>query len=159
MKTDELRNILANEIKSLAQLRNQDNALQVELKLLKEEAEARFNEEFGELIENARLAKCQMMDAESEIRCHAVTLYGLDGSTKQPVPGIGMRETKNYVYEDGKAFDWAKGHLMCLQLDSKAFKDVCKNDSTRPDFVSIDTTVTATIATDLSSVIGSEGKP
>jgi hypothetical protein len=48
---------------------------------------------------------------------------------------------------------------MCLALDKKGFDGVCKNDSTRPNFVQVVETAKATIATDLEKVLAatSEG--
>lgn len=89
--------------------------------------------------------------AETALREAAVEEY-LATQNKAPAPGVGIRVTTSYDYYPAEAFNWAVEHKQCLALDTKAFKDVCKADALRPDFVTVVQTPTATIATDLSEV-------
>jgi hypothetical protein len=52
---------------------------------------------------------------------------------KKLLGGIGIRESKKYKYDKDKAFNWAKEHSLCLQLDNKAFNSLIKTQDL--DFV------------------------
>lgn len=74
-------------------------------------------------------------------------------SNKTPAPGLSVRVERTYNYAPADALDWAKQHGMALALDAKAFKDICKADSTRPGFVFVSDEPKALIATDLSAAL------
>jgi hypothetical protein len=90
--------------------------------------------------------------AEAELRAAAVAAY--DGEHKAIAPGVGIREITEYSFEAVAALTWAKSTGMCLSLDSKAFRDLCKSASNRPAFVAEMKVVTATIASDLRETQG-----
>jgi len=92
---------------------------------------------------------------DQRVRELAVSTYSADPSIgKAPYPGIGIRETTGYDYDNKEALRWATQRGMCLKLDAPAFNDVCKSDANRPGFVLVTKTLTATIASDLAPVLG-----
>jgi hypothetical protein len=116
--------------------------------------EDKFRKEVADLYEYNAEARTHVADLEQAIREKAIAAY--DGENKAIAPGVGIRVTTSYDYDADRAYEWATGHGMALSLDRKAFNDICKADSTRPDFVSVSETPTATIATDLSKVLKEE---
>jgi hypothetical protein len=71
---------------------------------------------------------------------------------KKPFAGVGIRVGTLYTYKHEDAFEWAVEHKAALQLDRKAFEQVCKTDL-KPGFVTVQEVPTATIATDLSAAL------
>ena len=126
--------------------------LNAEIKAKREEMEAKFEKENLDLLARQTEVKTVMETREQLVREAALLAYQQDGE-KQRGFGIGIRVITKYEYDDKIAFDWAKQHEICLTLDGKAFKDVCKADSTRPDFVQVTEEPSATIATDLSKAL------
>lgn len=61
---------------------------------------------------------------------------------KQLTGGLGIREGSEYIYEESKAFAWAKEHSMCLSLDKKAFEKVA--EVTPIDFIEKKPKITVT---------------
>jgi len=116
-----------------------------------------FRQTHGEAIQAHETIKLHVTDLENSVRDLALRAFSQDKTNKQPAPGVGIRVTTSPDYDKAAAFGWAKTHGLALQLDTKAFNDICKSDSTRPDFVTITETPVATIATDLTSLLG-EGK-
>ena len=91
-------------------------------------------------------------DMEAELRAAILAAYQATGNTK-PAPGVGIRETTTYQYDPAAALAWCLEHRVGLQLDTKAFEALCKHPSTRPDFVQVVKTPTATIGAALKGVI------
>ena len=83
-------------------------------------------------------------EADTELRAAILAAYQATGNTK-PAPGVGIRETTTYQYDPAAALAWCLEHRVGLQLDTKAFEALCKHPSTRPDFVQVVKTPTATI--------------
>jgi hypothetical protein len=83
-----------------------------------------------------------------------LALYEADPEEKHLCGGaVVMVMMKSYDYDPKQGLEWAKAHGMCLALDSKAFKDICKAESTRPGFVTVQELATAKIAADLTSFV------
>lgn len=106
------------------------------------------------LAEQARLLQAQAA-LEAYLREQALAHFAATGD-KQPFNYLGIRVTTGYAYAPDQALEWGKKHGLCLSLDAKAFKDLCKADSTRPAFVTVEEVPTATIATDLSALLEPE---
>ncbi len=45
---------------------------------------------------------------------------------KQLLGGLGVRVSYPIEYNEEKAFEWAKEHNLCIQLDRKAFEHIAK---------------------------------
>ncbi len=116
-------------------------------------AEEQHRKQFEELYAGRDDAICRVMELEDELRTAAVEQYNTNPTTKEICPGMNIRVTTSYEYDAARAKDWAIDHGLCLTLDAKAFKDICKAESTRPSFVEVVSMPSATIATDLSKVL------
>jgi hypothetical protein len=115
---------------------------------------AAFLEENGGLVKTRESVTQAIADLELELRDAAVEAYHENPESKQIAPGLGIRTGEQYEYPLGEAEHWAIEHRMCLSLDGKAFRDICKNESTRPSFVKAGECVAAIIAKDLSPLYG-----
>ncbi len=101
--------------------------------------------------------KSDVAALENAVRQAALHLYDADPAHKKQIcPGVGIRVGTEYVYDRDEAFAWAKDHGLCLSLDAKAFNDLCKAESTRPEFVGVVENRSATITTDLGKVLEAE---
>ena len=86
---------------------------------------------------------------ETMLRELTLEAYKLTGN-KQPVPGVGIRETTKLEYDPKVALNWGiEHHGIALKLDTKAFETVVKATPSIVDFVTSRTEVTATIAKEL----------
>ena len=94
-----------------------------------------------------------VLDTEDQLRLLTIAAYNLTGN-KQPVPGVGIRESTKLDYEPGAALRWATEHKIALSLDKKAFEGIAK--TSQLDFVTSRTEIQATIATDLAAVVPTE---
>lgn len=145
---------LENAVRSLHTARVATSALEARLIEKREATILAFNLEHSDLINEVEQSKSGLAALESAVRDAAAQLFEADPTQKKALcPGIGIRETSVYAYDAEKAFAWAMEHKMCLTLDDKSFKTLCKNDSTRPDFVQPGTKIVTTIATDLSGAV------
>ena len=110
-------------------------------------------------VENAALitahseAALKAAGLEADIKRLAVHQYSANPDKgKQLGCGVAIRVSVSttYAYEATQALSWAKEHGICLQLNVKAFEEVCATDA-KPDFVGVacEDVVTATIAKDL----------
>ena len=113
----------------------------------------KWEAENAELIEHAKQAGVSLADVEGNLRLAIVAEYERTGN-KAPADGCGVRVTSRYDYDEKVALSWATDHGLCLKLDTKAFGEVCKTESMRPNFVTVEEVPTATIATDLSKFVG-----
>jgi hypothetical protein len=128
-----------------------------ELEAFKEAVLKQFSEDHAELMKTVTTQQQYVADLDQAIRKTTMAHFEADPSkNKAPFPGVGIRVATDYIYEADDALNWAKEHRLCLALDAKAFKGVCKSDSTRPAFVEIAEVPIATIATDLGPVLGKE---
>lgn len=95
-------------------------------------------------------AQSKLSVVEDELRAAIVAEYKATGN-KKPAPGLGIRETSKLVYDADTALTWAKQHDMALALDKRSFEKIAK--ASPPEFVSVEVTPSATIATDLSEYV------
>lgn len=85
-------------------------------------------------------------------RALAVALFTATGN-KQPVNGVGIRETTKLLYDPVLALEYAQEHGVALKLDIAAFEQMAKIKELRPGFVTVLLTATATISQDLSKIL------
>lgn len=90
---------------------------------------------------------CQ--EAETLLRELTLKAYKETGS-KNPAPGVGIREIDKLEYDQVVALKWGIDHAIALKLDTAAFEKIVK--ATPLDFVKITTEPMATIATNLDEV-------
>lgn len=92
-----------------------------------------------------------LAEAEAALRAAAVAAYQETGN-KKPAPGVGIRVQTKLRYDESDALRWALEHDLCLMLDKAAFERQAR--VTPLGFVETVETPAATIATDLSAVVG-----
>ncbi|MEW6095262.1 MAG: hypothetical protein AB1567_01865 [bacterium] len=123
-------------------LEYQDNINEVEkLKQEYNEKKRQFEEENVELILALNSFQAGLEEKKQEIRVIAEEEFKITGQ-KKLLGGIGIREGINLVYDEVEAFNWAKEHSLCLQLNQKAFEKIAKE--TDIDFVSREVKITVT---------------
>lgn len=108
-----------------------------------------FNAQHAELIASIKEEESALSNVESQIRAAAAAAYQETGN-KKPFDGIGVRVGTDFIYDGEQAFAWAKEKGICLTLNEKEFKAICKTP-VRPDFVQEIESISATIASDLSA--------
>lgn len=97
------------------------NALKQELKNAKDD----FDMENKALIENIEIRFAEMDSYKSGLKERALVDFQETGN-KKLLGGIGIREGTSLRYDDILAFNWAKKHDLCLQLDKKEFEKLAK---------------------------------
>ena len=102
------------------------------LKVARAEAEARYRAE----MDAAQAATQRLKDAETALHAATLAVYAAT-KDKQPAPGVGIREVRQYTYDPAKALAWCHVHGLALQVDTKAFETLCKAETMRPDFVTV----------------------
>lgn len=108
-----------------------------ELAIKKEE----FNKTNEALITEINNLQNEVVENKIIIRDEAESDYLVDG-LKQRCGGIGIRVSKLLIYDDNKAFDWAKNHGLALTLDKKRFEQIAKDENL--DFVKYQDNITVT---------------
>ncbi len=134
---------LADQVRRVAHLRAakqlSDEALQRRRTL--------WEEQNADLVSEARELKTRLTEEELRLRDMTVAEYRATGK-KKPTEGVGVRLSIDVVYEEAKAFEWARDNGLCLALDNKAFRALALHQDF--DFVQRLQTAAGTIATDLS---------
>lgn len=147
---------LKSAVRTLHAARCAAAELKASLDEKREAVVAQFALENVELIDQVNAATSSLADYEKAVRASAAEVFKLtpDADKKKSIcPGVTITESEVYNYETPSAFDWAVDHKMCLALDDKAFKTLCKNASTRPDFVAVDTKLSTRVDTDLGIAV------
>jgi hypothetical protein len=137
-----------DQIKAVAECRARERECRDVIDRLRREFEETHRAELDELSIGAQ----STMEAEVALKQAILAEYEQTGN-KHVAPGCGVRETTSYEYANAEALARAKEHGLALALDTKAFRDLCKADSTRPDFVEVKVEPQATIATDLTEAV------
>ena len=84
-----------------------------------------FNKKLEAMKINYDLDSLESKEKELKERIKVIALEEYNKTKKKSLlGGIKIQETKVYNYDDEKAFEWAKEHSLCLQLDTKAFKKI-----------------------------------
>ena len=131
------------QIQRVRELRNTVAELQAQRAKLENE----FHLANDELFVDLATAKKECDEAEQVLRDMTIKAYEETGN-KAPAVGVGTRVVTKLLYDVGKAFEWAKQHGLALKLDTAAFEKIAKAD--KPDFVAVEESPQATIATDLN---------
>lgn len=113
------------------------------LKTKKEEIEKKFQEDNKELIEKIEKLSTEQSEEKEQFREQAIELYK-NTKEKKLLGGIGIREMGRLIYENDKAYAWAKDHSLCLLLDKKAFEKIVKTEQFEFDFVGKEKQIIAT---------------
>ena len=100
-----------------------------------------FDEVNKFLMEDIETARNILEEAQSEIKADAEDEYQKT-KNKKLLGGIGIRLMTDLIYDDEKAFSWAKEHGLCLTLDKRGFEKVAK--STNIPFVEMTDRVVVT---------------
>lgn len=111
------------------------------------EKQEEFNRLNVDLIDDVDLYKQVAYVAEEALRSK-IKLDAEFGKEVFP-EGLGVRKMTTYNYDSKQAFEWAKQSGLCLSLDTKAFKDICKSDNNRPEFVEVGFEYSPTISKNL----------
>ena len=125
--------------------RARDN--KVSLDELKKQRLKEWEETNAALLSDIANNSAFLTDAESRLRELTLQAYAETGE-KQPVPGVGIRETIELRYNPKQAFDWAIKNPLALQLNTKVFEKIARGFPL--DFVEYAKVYLATIAQDLS---------
>ena len=140
---------LLEQVKIVAEARRIVQIAVGNKKLLVKEWEEKYSGFLADLQLNVEVVN----DAEAKLRKLTIKAYNETGS-KNPCPGVGIREVTKLEYDPKEAFKWALEHKIVLKLDTPAFEKMAKMASeTRPSFVTISTEPQATIAQDLDTVL------
>lgn len=110
---------------------------------------AEFERANAELLDSKRVVAERLSEAEAELRAAILALYKITGD-KKPAQGCGVRVGLRLVYDAAKALEWAKEHGLALSLDKKSFEAIAATQQL--EFVSNETSLTATIATELAAI-------
>ncbi len=137
---------LLEQVKLVSEARN----LKQGLEYAKKESYARWEAENKDLLERIVYLNEYVAEAEQKLRELTLRAYNETGS-KQPAPGVAVRELTRLEYDVKQALSWAIEHKICLSLDKRAFEGFAK--ATPLEFVEVWTELQATIATDLSKIL------
>ena len=112
-----------------------------QIRTKKEEVIKKFEEENKEMLDRiTKLAEEQDLE-KSQFKEQAIELFEKT-KEKKLLCGLGIREGISLVYEEEKAFTWAKEHSLALGLDKKRFEQLAKTESI--DFVKKEPKITVT---------------
>ena len=121
-----------------------------------EAAMVAWAEENRALIDAQTAAKQILKEIDEALRAAAIDHYERTNE-KIPAPGVEIKLVPKFEYPHAEAFAWAVEHKMALALDEKGFAAICKQESTRPEFVQAVDTPRAYIATDLVTALRDAG--
>lgn len=102
-------------------------------------------------------AKAATAEAEAELRAAMSKAYE-ENKQREFFPGVLNKVGTKFEYSNADAIAWCKTNMPLAvttveQLDAKLFGAVCKEDKTRPDFVTVKEVATPNIAKDLSKAV------
>lgn len=84
-----------------------------------------FEKDNERLIDAIVLLSDQLELEKAQFRELAFDIY-TKNKVKKLIGGLGIRVSTSIEYESDKAFNWAKEHSLCLQLDKKGFEKLAK---------------------------------
>lgn len=95
---------------------------------------------------------------EKEVKDLAIAAY--DGQHKTVTPGVGIRVSHGYAYNEALAMAWAKEHAPdAVVLDHLQFEKQLTVARELPKFVTVTERVSAAIGSDLSGLLEAEQEP
>lgn len=112
-----------------------------ELKTKETDLINKFQKDNDVLIENITKLTEKLDIEKSQFKERAIDLF-YETKQKKLIGGLGIREGINLIYEEDKAFFWAKEHSLCLSLNSREFEKIAKTQDI--DFVSKENKITVT---------------
>lgn len=137
---------LTDQIRRVAELRRSGAALGNQL----HQQKVAWEEANADLLVSVTKVKHQLAEEELRLRDMAVREFKATGQTK-PGPGLSIRRSIDPMYDEAKAFAWAKEQGMALSLDRKGFEAIAKHADL--PFVKLVETASATLATDLDAAL------
>jgi hypothetical protein len=146
---------LSELIAKLHDARTRSNTINGELQSARE----LFDEEHSSLFGLKAAAEDEVKSIDLMIRDAAISSYLTTGE-KKIAPGIEVTVATDFLYEYEEALAWATSHNICLvpaSLDKKSFKDICRIETTRPEFVRVMEAPQVRIASDLGKVLEANG--
>ena len=118
------------------------------------ERHAAWEAENAALIEYVQNDTVAVAALEAVTRQAIVERYEATGDSR-PHPAVAIRVTRKLRYDAETALAWAKRHDIALQLNTKTFERVMRDNPERPDWCAVLNIPTATIATDLDAALES----
>ena len=113
---------MLEEIKKLEKHKKEYEDLMSEIKI----RNSMFEIEMSNLYEKADSLKLAIKKSEDTIRDGAIMGYLYDQNKNRPY-GIKVKIVKNIEYDNAKALEYAKKHLMFLELNKKKFESYAKS--------------------------------
>lgn len=101
------------------------DTLEVDKKMYKDYLD-KFEVEHKELKDTMTIYKDRINTLQKEIKEHVLNLYEADKTIRKFECGTGVRVGEELKYDKEKAFEWAKEHDLCIQLDVGAFESIAK---------------------------------
>jgi hypothetical protein len=133
-------------------------AEEVLLKALCDAALADWKRDNAMLLTDMEKAREAVTEAERTVRTATLEAYIASGS-KKPHPAVQVRLTKVVTYDEDKASVWGMVNApLLMRLDTNAFKKLVLANVVPVDIAQVDEVPQATIATDLSAWLESEGE-
>ena len=126
---------LTNQIREVATSRVAKASLDQQVK----DSRAAWETENQVLIDQQNNQRITLEGCEAKLRGLTIEAYELTGN-KQPVPGVGIRETTKLGYDEGVAFAWAVEHKLALKFDKPAFEKIVK--ASPQQFTSVSISIT-----------------
>ena len=120
-------------------VRNELESSRGELRIKTEE----FEKENTQIIEVINSLSESLNNDKEQITNLAKEQIIQNTNEKKLLGGIGIQIRTNLIYEEKKAFDWAKEHGLFLQLDSRKFEKHAKSNEDL-DFVKKEEKITVT---------------
>jgi len=131
---------LNEKLKLLSVLRENDLELKEKKKLIVEEFELTHKGLFDEVKNSIETIGTITQSIKEQ---------ALNEAQKQDIKsfdnGIQIKMFKRFNYDEKEAFDWCKEHSLCLQTDTKAFKELIKTQHINLIFVNLEEEATAQI--------------
>ena len=112
-----------NEASLLAYKTNTKSLINLKEDLRKKQTT--FQKENGDLIENIAILSEQLIDQKEHLTLGALAEFEKTG-IKQLLGGLGVQERVEIFYDEKSAFNWAKEHNLCLQLNKREFEKLAK---------------------------------
>ena len=109
----EVKELNKKDLESYQKGQDDLTTFRAQLKIKKDELENKFHEENVELIIKINKLSEELDKEKSKFKEQALDLY-LETKQKKLIGGLGIREGTNLVYDEEKAFNWAKEHALCL---------------------------------------------
>ena len=142
-----MRSPLKDAIRALALARKAKACFDADIRAIEDETRAKW----PELYDDAKIAGQRVEVLTEAVKKLTLEAYELNPDCKKPAEGVGIRVMTKWIisYDVKKAFDWALKLKTHLQLNVKAFEEMCRQPETRPSFVKVEqvSQPTATIDT------------